>query len=263
MASRPEASANDGVLRQEVSELAMAVARPLIFLDTREPWPKRLCGGSCFILRFDAGLIGVTANHVIDAFEQASAADSNVICLLRTEKIDLLAAIIDRNDRLDIATFSVTEEQLLISHAIAIDCRNGWPPPIPKRGAALSLAGFPDVLQKSSFPYNVSFEAYVYLCFVEDISANDLDIVVTFEPGRDIRVRSAPELTDLGANLSGCSGGPALIHLERRGFHRWFPVGLIVEGPRGPAEGAMAEFDIIRIRRINSIRGDGAICHTT
>ena len=86
--------------------------------------------------------------------------------------------------------------------------------------------------------------------------------MVTYEPGRDFRVRAAAEFPDVGANLSGCSGGPVLMHVERNGCHRWFPVGIIIAGSGEGAEGEMAEFDFMRIRRIVAVRKDGTIVPT-
>ncbi len=244
-------------LASEVAAFTMHVARPLIWHDVREFWPKRLLGGTCFILRFDAALIGVTAEHVIDKFEkEAKKPGTKIVCLLRTIPFDLTDAIVDRAAALDIATFSVTEDQLIGSEAVAIDCRPRWPPPEPERGTALSLAGFPEELKKASSYSSVEFRAYVNQLFVEDVT--EREIIATYEPQRDIRVRAAPEFSDLGANLSGCSGGPALMHVEHNGCHRWFPAGIIVGGGERP-DGAMTEFDIIRIRRINVIRQDGTI----
>jgi hypothetical protein len=249
---------NDDPVFNEVANLTMKVARPLIWHDVRESWPKRLLGGSCFILRFDVGLIGVTAEHVITAFEAEKEKRGSAIgCLLRTVPFDLTGAIIDRDAELDIATFSITDDQLIKSEATEIDCRPEWPPPTPDKGRELSLAGFPDKLKKeSSRP--IEFRAYASLPRVEDVTYRD--IISTYEPQRDIRIRAAPELPDLGANLSGCSGGPVLMHAERNGLHRWFPVGLILRGPR-TSSGATLQCDIFRFRRIHFVNADGSIRH--
>ena len=254
---RARMPSNDDPLLNEVATFTMKVARPLIWHDIREPWPKRLLGGSCFILRFDVGLIGVTAEHVITAFEaEKEKRGSAIRCLLRTVPFDLTSAIVDRDDELDIATFSVTEDQLIKSEATEIDCRPGWPPPTPDRGRELSLAGFPEALKKES-SYPIEFRAYADLTRVEDVTYRD--IIATYEPQRDIRIRAAPELPDLGANLSGCSGGPVLMNAERSGLHRWFPVGLILRGPRASLD--IREYDIFRFRRIHFVNADGSIRH--
>jgi hypothetical protein len=50
------------------------------------------------------------------------------------------------------------------------------------------------------------------------------------------------------------------MHGIRNGLHRWFAVGLIADGPKGHAkQGAAAEFDMIRLRRIDIIQPDGTI----
>ena len=82
---------------------------------------------------------------MIGAFEEDQKHSAAIICLLRTVPFDLTSAIIDRDADLDIATFSVTEDQLISSEAVAIDCRSGWS---PKKCTALSLAGFPEELKR-------------------------------------------------------------------------------------------------------------------
>jgi hypothetical protein len=247
-------------LIKEIAALSMKVARPLIWHDVKERWPKRLPGGTCFILRFNAGLVGVTAEHVIRAFERDKKQAGEIVSLLRTVRFDLVNAIIDRDAELDCATFRVTEKQLVESEAVAVDCREEWPPPTPDKGREISFAGFPESLKKAWPHHRVEFRAFVDCTWVEDI--NDRYIIATYEPNepkRDIRILAAPEIPDVGANWSGCSGGPVLMHLERKGRHRWFPVGMIVEGPGKSSDGAMQEFDRFLFRRIHFLNVDGSI----
>jgi hypothetical protein len=53
----PNVSPGETALHKQIADLTMNVARPLLCINTHEEWPKRLYGGSCFILRFDAGLV--------------------------------------------------------------------------------------------------------------------------------------------------------------------------------------------------------------
>jgi hypothetical protein len=57
-------------LHEEIASLTLRVARPLIWHDRTEGWPKLLHGGTCFFLRFERGIIGVTANHVISGLQK-------------------------------------------------------------------------------------------------------------------------------------------------------------------------------------------------
>src|ERR1700687_147899 len=245
------------VLINEVAALTMKVARSLLWHDVREPWPKRLPGASCFILRFNSGLVGVTAGHVITAFEEARRQVGQIVSFLRTVRFDLANSIIDRDAKLDLATFRVTEEQLIESEAVALDCRQEWPPPTPDRGREISFAGFPESLKEGAWPHSREFRAFANMTWVEDIT--DRRIIATYRPDRDIRVQAAPDIPDLGANWSGCSGGPVLMHVERNGFHRWFPAGLIVGGPGESSDGAMQDFDTFFFSRIHFLEPNGLI----
>ena len=81
------------------------------------------------------------------------------------------------------------------------------------------------------------------------------EILLVYDPEK---VMGAPTKPPLGYNMSGCSGGPAIIHETRNGLHVWHPVGLMMGGPK-LSEGAAADFDMIRIRRIDCIQPNGRI----
>jgi len=45
-----------------------------------------------------------------------------------------------------------------------------------------------------------------------------------------------------------------------RGLHRWYPVGMIIAGPRAVEKSGDAEnFDIIFLRRLHFLQADGTI----
>jgi hypothetical protein len=132
-------------VQTEVATLTLQVARPLIWHDRTEGWPKRLDGATCFFLRFDIGIVGITANHVVDAYESAVSENPNIVCQLRNSAaFDLPAAIIARDAARDIATFAVPEAVLSQIDAIPLDCRGSWPPPEPQHLWLLSICGFPE-----------------------------------------------------------------------------------------------------------------------
>jgi hypothetical protein len=164
------------------------------------------------------------------------------IWLIRTVRFNLTGALIDRDAQLDLATFRVTEAELTASEALAIDCRAEWPPPIPDPGREISFGGYPEDLRKAYPANRVEFRFDMQLAHMQDIT--DRNIIATYDPARgDSRILAAPEIPDLGANWSSCSGGPVLMHVERAGRHRFFAIGAIVEGPGKTAEGALRDFD--------------------
>lgn len=242
----------------EVAALTLRIARPLIWHDRTQGWPKTLDGATCFFLRFKQSVIGVTAHHVVRAYKEAVAANQNIVCQLRTSAaFDLIAAIIDTDEERDIATFRISENILVQTEAIALDCQGDWPPPTPDSLRALSICGFPKNMRTNTADQTAEFAAWGALAAVESIT--EREILVTYDPTRDQPTRWAPILPPVGLNLSGCSGGPVLMHGTRNGLHRWFPVGLVIVGPKEQGTGTLSEFDIIRLRRIHVIRPDGLI----
>jgi len=241
-----------------VAEFTLTVACPLVWYDRRAAWPKQVLGATCFFLRLDSGVVGVTADHVIGAFEAEMGANPQTVCSLRdVSGFDLISRIIDRDAAQDIATFCVSNSLLDDARLIPLDCRGDWPPPVPDRDRAVSLCGFPEALRRASAGGEVVFEAYGALAAVEDTTTRDL--IVTYDPERDQATKWAPAKPPLGMNLSGCSGGPVMMHFTKRGLLRWLPVALIVAGPRGVGQGALAEADMIQLRRIHTIMHDGRI----
>src|SRR5690348_17059792 len=108
--SAPRFTPEDRAMFDEVAAFTLRIARPLVWHDRTLGWPKKLDGGTCFFLRFEHGVIGVTADHVIDAYESAIAANPNIVCQVRASAaFDLAGAIIDRDSGRDVATFRVSQ----------------------------------------------------------------------------------------------------------------------------------------------------------
>jgi hypothetical protein len=180
-------------LHNEVVSLTLRVARPLIWHDRTVGWPKRLEGGTCFFLRFERGIIGVTANHVISAYESAAAANPNTVCQLRNSPaFDLAGAIIARDASRDIATFAVAEAELSHIEAILLDCRGSWPPPEPQHSSRLSLCGFPESMRVPSGDRSAEFRAWGALAVVECVTRDE--ILITYDP---VIVKPAVRKTEL------------------------------------------------------------------
>jgi hypothetical protein len=110
-------------LTKALADFTLKVATPIAWHDGKQGWPKRFYGGTCFFLRFANGIIGVTANHVVEALQKAIADNANTVCQLRTSRpIDLASLIIDRCPEWDIATFRVSEELVKEIGNTVLDC---------------------------------------------------------------------------------------------------------------------------------------------
>ncbi len=99
--------------RKQITQAALRWARPVWWYD----WQKRfeqlkITGATCFVLKFKTRYVGVTAAHVIKELLEARRYTPSLDCRLQLMPFNLLNAIIDINDDLDIATFSISEQQV-------------------------------------------------------------------------------------------------------------------------------------------------------
>ena len=235
--------------RKEIFAFTLKICKPLYWHDRNLSWPKKVRGASCFVVRFAERLIMITADHVYREYQEALERTSSVVCQLDIMPFNLNDALIDRDWDLDIATFAISETQLAQIPCTAVDCTGKWPPLNPERMRAVSIAGFPEGIRLlHPAARAATFQAYGALAAIEDFS--DREIIVTYEPERDQPMAVGVPRPLLGFNMSGCSGGPALMHGIQNGLHRWFLTGLIIGGS-GVSEGAAQEFDTIRLRRIH------------
>jgi hypothetical protein len=245
-------------LAEALTDFTLKVANPIVWHNRREGWPRRIYGGTCFFLRFASGLVGVTANHVVEALEKAIADNCHTVCQIRTSKpVDLPNLIIDRCSELDIATFFVSEGFADAIGATALDCSGYWPPPDSIEGRTVTFCGFPEAERVTPKPGVLEAFACGSLAMIDAVTERDL--IVTYDPGRDVKAPWSSWTQPLGYNMSGCSGGPVLSHGTRNGLQRWFAVAMIIKGPQAKGTGEAEGWDMVTMRRINAIQPDGTI----
>ena len=175
-------------------------------------------------------------------------------CRIGLLPLYVVNTIIDMNDDLDIATFSLTREQVGEAGLDPFNVSLRWPTDVPiERDSLLQLIGFPQSLREIDHGGgNVICKAWSAHTIIHD--CNDREIITIYDPDESA---GTPSLPPLGFNLSGCSGGPAIVHDIVN--QRWSPVGLILGGPKHQGEGIASTFDMIRIRRIECVGEDGRI----
>lgn len=238
----------------QLAQHGLHVAKPLFWHDRTLPWPKPLIGGTAFILDFGDTIVGVTATHVVDEFRRARSATPTTICQLANTLLNLEDSIIQCSLRRDITTFVLSREHANALGGYALDCRS-WPPPTPKINDPIQLVGFPVEMRQYVTGKPPRFAAWGALAIVEDITADA--ILVRYDPKECRSLLPGHDLPPLKLNLSGCSGGPAMLAEVRQGSVCYFPAGLIAVGPGTTFEGLMADFDLVRIHRIHNIKSDG------
>lgn len=114
---------------EAVSAFTLSVCTPIYWHCRTAPFPKKLIGGSCLVLQFADRFVGVTAAHVLSAYETALSECRTVTCQLRLMEFDFSGAVIDRDSEWDIVTFALSTSQLEQAEIRPVDCREDWPPP--------------------------------------------------------------------------------------------------------------------------------------
>lgn len=252
-----------------IAAFVLYVARPFYWHNGALNADRNMRGASAFILQFGDRFIAVTANHVLQAYFDAKAENPNVVCQLSNGRVQPEQNIIARSAELDLATFALSPLQVPTFNGHVIDCTGAWPPPEVERGEALSIVGYPENMRRELAPGHMEFAAWGALGIADSVT--DREIVTTYDPEREIVPDWAPGgKPPLGYNLSGCSGGPVILHKLVNGIQRFIPVGLVIRGPTGIAPGAceaadreplgeFGAFDRIHIRRLHYLRDDGSI----
>jgi hypothetical protein len=235
----------------------LQVCKSIFWHDGTQPFPKPVRGASCFILNINGRHIAITAGHVIDRFREAKQANPNIIAQLMHKEIDLESSLISQSRTRDIATLALPSEFLDEVLLPGVLHYNAWPLPPPQRGAPTMFVGFPESMRKSDDPTNVQFVAWAGLDFVEDVTSRE--IIMAYDPARTVSMLNDTSLPPPTFNLSGCSGGPALI-FENRGNHlEIYASGVITDGPNDASSGAFAEIAVIHAARLDCILADGTI----
>jgi hypothetical protein len=239
-----------------ISQRVLPYCISLFWHDTALPWPRRIRGGSCFVLHIGDHFIGVTAAHVIEELQRDRSETGGLVCQLGGTGYDPRPLVIGWDPLLDVATFSVPPHPMAACGGRPIEIAPGdWPPPRPQDGEALILIGFPELSIRTEVDFSAAFYAFGALALADSVT--DREILVSYDPKRDIDL-SGIGLPPLGFNMSGCSGGPVLAVRRQRESLMSFPVGFILRGPRKNSESTI-EFDMIRARLIHMIREDGTL----
>jgi len=251
------------------ANFALGFARPFYWHRGALNENRNMRGGTAFVLKFGERYIGVTANHVMEEYLAAKREDSNLICQMQMGRVEPEKNIIAQSEALDLATFSINPILVPTFHGETMDCTGKWPPPAVKRGDALSAAGYPENLRSEIEQGHFEFGAWGALCIADDVT--ERSILTIYDPKQ---IAMSPKWAllkpPLGINLSGCSGGPVILHHAVGRIQMFSPVGIIVTGPTGVAPeqpesddraklGELASDDRIFFRRLDLMREDGTL----
>ncbi len=236
-----------------LSQRLLGIVRPFF-------WQVNGCvlsGASAFVLRFEQRLVAVTAEHVIAQYLAAKGNDHRVRCQLGQCFVSLEDVLIGRSRDLDIATFEVDPNSLPAMGAEAIDCRDAWPPPAVHVGDTLTLAGYLDNHRAELSRGYYEHQAWGGHGIADDVTARN--IVTTYSQGRDLALGQDIPTPPPKFNMSGCSGGLAVLVRNVDGEMCWYPAAVIYKGPSALSSGDFEDIDLIHLRPLSFIHPDGTL----
>ncbi len=215
--------------------LGEALAKfPLLFAKTaffgQRPsnnQPSQVRNGSVSLIDLGEGPLAITCEHVIAGYIEMAETYDNLVFQIGSVEINVLEQLIDKNERLDIATIRLTDQQIksITSEGEIGSCvfrPNTWPPKDElKQGQFVAFGGFPGCLRTVA-----SFDEYIFESWSSGASqissVSEGQFISAFE--RELWVKSFGKKHHMSINaLGGMSGGPVFIN---RGLF-WDFVGII------------------------------------
>ena len=128
---------------------------------------------------------------------------------------DLLERKIEHSDRLDIATFDISEG-LIRNIGKEVSPLRGWPPQPPQEGEAIMLAGYPGIDRLEPLNFKANFGLFTALGVARVVSNEQ----ITWAVDREFFINSQ-NITPLPPNydLGGISGGPLISWFETPNYY--------------------------------------------
>lgn len=229
--------------------IAKNMSAPLLWHEHSRPIGRRILhGGTCCLVNTGDRYIGITACHVYDQYVKDKAKVPHLECQLGRYLFDPTSVLIDRDPRLDLATFSLDEATVNKIGGFAHQPAEDWPPAAPGIGAFTIFGGFPGHFRSES-PDTI-FNAFVsFFTKLTTDPQSSISCALNIESG-------FPWPNDAvlvpGTDLGGASGGPVLV-LKESPVVAWSLVGILYE--------YQASFEIVMARPVTRICADGTLLH--
>ena len=232
------------------AELIRLVANYTTFLTfgkVSDSGEAEIQSGTCFFIQTPFKFLAVTARHVYDGYLRNLERDSETICQIENHLFDPKERLVGKGERVDIATFQVTEAEIKNFGKKPISI---WPPDPPTcHDTGLLLAGFPALEKKMIGPRTGIFGMYAAVAVATAVSDHQITTDIIWEESHE--VKELGKLPPKSFDTGGMSGGPILTIRERNGLISFPLAGVISEG--------YAARDRIIGERADNIRANGSI----
>lgn len=212
---------------------------------------KILHNGTLTLVKTPERLLGVTAAHVIQKYQEDSKNNNKVILRLMNEIIPTLE-IIDCNKELDLVTISINKSicdrnTSMRSFGKEVTPLEMWPPKVPQESYGIMFAGYPgdDILHSNR---ELNFGLFTGIDRARTVNHDQITCWIQRE---DLVINSGgvPTLPE-NYNFGGMSGGPLI---------SWFKNYITYYCLSGIISQAYGDGDYIIAKRADFIRPDGSI----
>jgi hypothetical protein len=228
---------------RQLQGAAYFLTAPLCWVDLNSPSPV-FNNGSIFFLDCGHGSFAVTADHVYRGYLARKQDEPGLVCQIGRLPFRPDERLIDRDERLDVATFHITEAEIERTTKW-LHRPEGWPPPPPEQGRGVFFTGFARVAREQDG--NVVTFGGVSLLITATVVGDDS---IKCQLERDSFVDMGSGLLPADFALDGVSGAP-LWTLVDRPVVGWRLAGVVIE--------YAPPFEILIARRADCIRGDGRL----
>ena len=240
-----------GPLGEVLSKFPLLFAKVAFFGERpTTSQPARINNGTISLVELGNGPLGLTCHHVLKEYRKVRDTTPGVIFQIGNVELDPVEQLIDENQRLDLATIRLTDNQVaaITSEEELGSCvfqPRSWPPPLPTPGEYVAFGGYPGSLRTV-----VSFAQLDFFSWSSGASlvssGSDWQFVSAFQREYWVTSFAAKHQLDL-RDLGGMSGGPAFIN---RGLY-WDLVGLVSEYHE--------HYDAMFFASLRAVRADGTI----
>jgi hypothetical protein len=219
---------------------------PIFWFDPNQDNGAVLHNGTLTLVRTPQRVLGITAEHVISAY-QSDRGNKRVRFQLMNAVVDNLE-VIASSKRLDLATIAITDK-VLKELGKDVAPLASWPPQAPQDGRAVMLAGYPGIERLEPKTLEVDFGLFTALGVARGVTNEQITWVVErdFAINHQHLTQPPPEY-----ELGGISGGPLIGWFETAGHISHYCLSGIISQAHPNLENVIA-------KRADFIRDDGTI----
>ncbi|MCW9012291.1 MAG: hypothetical protein OQL06_00795 [Gammaproteobacteria bacterium] len=238
-------------VQKEYLKIAGSYSAPIFWADSNNV----LSNGTAFVLNTGEHTFVVTAAHVYESYIEAKEEGKATNCQL--SNIDFYLEerrISDKtSESMDIATFSITEEEIKsLNICVLHGSQETWPPTRPNEGEAIVVAGYPGIERIEEKKQEYNFGLHCFNTPASSISERHIGCSFERQYWVDIFGNGLPEKL---YNLGGISGAPAItLEKSESGIVSWRLVGVVYQ-----AEASETLGEILLIHHAGYINPDGTV----